>query len=279
MDQEERRRVLYETAQYVAAGWERQRALIDEATAPVREWMVRELAPRPGDRILELASGAGETGFDAAVLVGETGRLTSTDFAPAMSDVARRRGAERGLSNVEYRVMDAERIDLTDDAFDGVLCRFGYMLMADPASALAQTRRVLRPGGRLALAVWSAPERNPWLVIGTRLLVERGLVPPPDPDAPSPFAMADEERTRSLLEGAGFADVRTEEVAVRMRYRDVEHYLTVAQDTAFPVARALRGLSEAERAGLADALGQAFEPFAGDGGYALPGVALAAVAA
>ena len=279
MDQEERRRALYETSQYVAAGWERQRPLIDEATTPVREWMVRELAPRPGERILELASGPGETGFDAAVLVGETGRLVSTDFAPAMSDVARRRGAERGLTNVEYRVMDAERIDLPDDAFDGVLCRFGYMLMADPASALAQTRRVLRPGGRLALAVWADPERNPWLTIGSRMLVERGLVPPPDPDAPSPFAMADAGRTRSLLEGAGFADVRIEEVAVWMRYRDVEHYLTVAQDTAFPVARALRGLSEAERAGLADALGQAFEPFAGDGGYALPGVALAAVAA
>jgi len=278
MDQEERRRALYETSQYVAAGWERQRPLIDEATTPVREWMVRELAPRPGERILELASGPGETGFDAAVLVGETGRLVSTDFAPAMSDVARRRGAERGLTNVEYRVMDAERIDLPDDAFDGVLCRFGYMLMADPASALAQTRRVLRPGGRLALAVWADPERNPWLTIGSRMLVERGLVPPPDPDAPSPFAMADAGRTRSLLEGAGFADVRIEEVAVWMRYRDVEHYLTVAQDTAFPVAKALRGLSEAERAGLADALAEAFEPFAGDGGYALPGVAVAAVA-
>jgi ubiquinone/menaquinone biosynthesis C-methylase UbiE len=77
---------------------------------------------------------------------------------------SRRRGAELGVNNVEYRVMDAERIELDADSVDGVLCRFGYMLMADPAAALRKTRRVLRRGGRLTLAVWGAPERNPFLL-------------------------------------------------------------------------------------------------------------------
>jgi ubiquinone/menaquinone biosynthesis C-methylase UbiE len=111
--------------------------------------MLRELAPREGDTVLELAAGVGETGFDAAALIGERGRLISTELSPAMLDAARRRGAERGIHNVEYRVVDAERNELDGDSVDGVLCRFGYMLMADPAAALAETRRArgLGPSG------------------------------------------------------------------------------------------------------------------------------------
>ena len=183
---EKQRREIYGIAEAIAPGWERWRARIEAGTAPVREWMIQELAPRPGDTVLELAAGAGDTGFEAAAIVGERGRLISTDFSPAMVEVAGRRGAELGLANVDYRVMDAERIELDADSVDGVLCRFGYMLMADPAAAFAETRRVLRPGGRLALAVWGAAERNPWASIGFGLLVERGHMPPPEPGRSGP---------------------------------------------------------------------------------------------
>jgi hypothetical protein len=181
--------------------------------------------------VLELAAGAGDTGFEAAVMVSERGRLISTDFSPEMVQVARRRGDELGLRNVDYRVMDAERIELDADSVDGVLCRFGYMLMADPAAALSETRRVLRPDGRLTLSVWSAPERNPWITILARILVERGHMSPPEPGAPDPFSMASEERTRTLLRGAGFTAVRTEEVGVRFAFRDIDDYLSYASDT------------------------------------------------
>jgi ubiquinone/menaquinone biosynthesis C-methylase UbiE len=151
---EQRRREIYEVAEAIAPTWERRRAYVEAVSTPAREWMLRELGPRAGDTVLELAAGVGETGFDAAELVGERGRLISTEFSPAMLEAARRRGAERGLGIVEYRVIDAERIQLEADSVDGVLCRFGYMLMADPARALAETRRVLRPGGRLADTPW-----------------------------------------------------------------------------------------------------------------------------
>jgi ubiquinone/menaquinone biosynthesis C-methylase UbiE len=275
---EDYRRTIYEIAEAIAPGWERWRARNEEITAPVREWMLKELAPRLGDTVLELAAGAGDTGFEAAAIVGERGRLISTDFSPAMMEVARRRGAELGLRNVDYRVMDAERIELDADSVDGVLCRFGYMLMADPAAALAETRRVLRPGGRLALAVWSAPERNPWATIGFGLLVEHGHMPPPEPGAPSPFAMASEEHTRALLEGAGFTAVRTEEVQVRFAFRDLDEYTTYATDTGGPAALVLRGLPEDEREALKTQLTAAFAAFGADAGYELPGVALNAVA-
>jgi ubiquinone/menaquinone biosynthesis C-methylase UbiE len=275
---EKQRREIYEIAEAIAPGLERWRARIEEITTPAREWMIEELAPRPGDTVLELAAGAGDTGFEAAAIVGERGRLISTDFSPAMVQVARRRGAELGLGNVDYRVMDAERIELDADSVDGVLCRFGYMLMTDPAAALAETRRVLRSGGRLALAVWGAPERNPWATIGFGLLIERGHMPPPEPGAPSPFALASEEHMRALLEGAGFTAVRTEEVPVRFTFRDIDDYTTYATDIGGPAALVLRRLPEDEREALKTQLGAAFAPFAAAVGYEIPGVALCAAA-
>jgi ubiquinone/menaquinone biosynthesis C-methylase UbiE len=156
-------------AEAIAPGWERRRPFIDETTAPVREWMIQALGPQPGETLLELAAGAGEVGFAAAARIGETGRLITTDVSPAMLDVARRRGAELGLDNVDYAVMDAEQIELEDESVDGILCRFAYMLMPDPQTALDEARRVLRRGGRLALAVWGPAERNPFFsLVGMR---------------------------------------------------------------------------------------------------------------
>jgi SAM-dependent methyltransferase len=278
MQPEEYRRASLATWKAMAPGWERWRAEVEATSTPVRKWLLRELAPQPGDTILELAAGPGDTGFAAAAVVGDHGQLISTDFSPEMVDVARRRSAELGLRNVEHRVMDAERIELDDASVDGVLCRFGYMLMPDPGAALSETRRVLRPGGRLALAVWRAAGRNPWISIAGRMLVERGHVPPPEPGAPGIFSMASDERIRDLLADAGFTAVRMEDLPVRFVYRDVDDYVRRARDTGGVFAMVFRQVSEGERDAMKAELARAFTPFAVDGGYELPGVALAAVA-
>ena len=275
---EEQRRQTYEIAEAIAPTWEARRAYLEGVSAPVRRWLLTALAPHPGETVLELAAGVGDTGFEAAATLGEGGRLLSTDFSPAMVEAARRRARELGVKNVEHRVMDAERIDLDADSVDGVLCRFGYMLMADQAAALAETSRVLRAGGRLALAVWGPPERNPFFVTIALSLVQHGHVPTPEPPGPPVFSMASAERTTALLEGAGFAEVRTEEVAVQFEVPDVDEYLSVVADTSGPLGLALRGLSDSERAPVKADMEDSLPRFAAESGYEIPGIALCAVA-
>jgi ubiquinone/menaquinone biosynthesis C-methylase UbiE len=278
VDVEEYRRTSQQVWEVMAPGWERWRAQLAEALTPVREWLIGKLAPQPRQTVLELGAGTGETGFEAAALLGEDGRLVSSDFSSEMVEVARRRGAQLGLGNVDYLVIDAERIELDSGSVDGVLCQSTYMLAADPAAALAETRRVLRPGGRLALSAWGAPERNPWASIGGMILIQRGHLPPPEPGVPGVFSMASAERARALLDGAGFTSVRTEEVPVRFAFRALEDYEQWVIDVAGQFAMVLRALPEDEREVLRERLREAFVPFATNGGYELPGLALCAVA-
>ena len=278
MDVEEYRRASREVWEAMAPGWERRRAQLAEALSPVREWLIRELGAQPGDTVLELGAGTGETGFEAARLLGDDGRLVSSDFSPEMVEVARRRGAQLGLGNVDHRVIDAEHIELDPDSVDGVLCQSAYMLVSDPEAALAETRRVLRPGGRLTLSVWGAPERNPWASIGGMILIERGHMPPPEPGAPGVFSLASPERTTALLDSAGFTSVRTEDVQIRFAFRDLDDYEQWVIDVGGPLAMILRELQEEEREVLKGRLAEAFVPFATGGGYELPGVAVCAVA-
>jgi SAM-dependent methyltransferase len=202
MAREDYRSASYEIWQAMAAGWDRERCWMWEASRAVSEEMLKALGPERGQTILELAAGTGETGFAAARAIGPDGRLISTDFSPEMVAAARRESERLGLANVEHREMDAERMDLDDDSVDGVLCRWGYMLMADPATALAETRRVLRDGGRLSLSVWGAAERNPWASLPAKALMEHTGAPPPNPKDPGIFAMAAPERVRSLVQDA-----------------------------------------------------------------------------
>src|SRR3712207_5408574 len=163
----------------VAPGWHAQREELWKASRPVSEWMIRRLDPKLGDTVLELAAGLADTGLMAARLVGEAGRVIVTDFTPEMIAAARRRADELDVHNAEFRVLDAERMDLQTNTVDGVLCRWAYMLMIDPSAALAETRRVLRPGGRLAFSVWAARERNPALSLAATVLMQLGLIAPP----------------------------------------------------------------------------------------------------
>ena len=278
MDQDEQRRVRLENWAAMAAGWEREREERERVAAPVTDWLVRELAPKPGDVILELAAGQGDVGFAVAALLGESGRLIASDFSPAMLELARGRGDELGLTNVEFREFDAEDLDLEENSVGGVVCRWGYMLMPNPTIALAETRRVLRPGGRVAFAVWASGDRNPWVSAASRILVEYGHMPPPERGEPGMFALGDKQELRALVEDAGFADVQVDDVSVHSDYRDVDEYVRRSTERGGMFSRAWAAAPESQRQAMTEELRDAFEPFAVEGGYELPGLAICVVA-
>jgi len=262
-----------------AAGWGARAEELQEAAGAVSAWLVEAIRPQPGQTVLELAAGPGVTGFLAAELVQPGGTLISSDFAEPMLEVARQRATAQGLDNVEFRVVDAESIDLDTASVDGVLCRWGYMLMADPAAALGETRRVLRPGGRVALAAWDGPEANPWATAMMPSLLKRSLVPVPDPKDPGMFAFAGPGKIEGLLGDAGFLDVEVGAVDVEMVYDDAGDWLAVTTDCSRPFADAMAEVDDATKAQVAEEIAQVLEPFrADDAKLHLPGRSLVAAA-
>ena len=236
---DEQKHLIYDIAEATAPTWEQRRADVEEVATPVREWMLRELRPQDGDTVLELAAGVARPGSRRLRSWARAGRLITSDFSPAMLEAARRRGAELGVANADYRIIDGERIELDDDSVDGVLCRFGYMLMPDSAAAFAETRRMLRPGGRPARGLGRTGTKPFFAIIGITL-VERGTSRRPDPAGTEAVQHASPERLDGLLRDAGFAEVRIEEVHGRFVIPDVDEYLSVIADTAGPIGLALR---------------------------------------
>lgn len=262
----------------MAPGWDERHAYLEEIARPVTVRMLELLDPSAGDAILDLAAGTGVVGFSAAALVGPTGRVIVSDFADAMVDVARRRAAQLGLDRVECRVLDAEHLDLPDASVDGVLCRWGYMLMADPAAALAETRRVLRGDGRVACAVFAGPAQNPWAALPASVLQQRGHLPPPEAGAPGILALGDPDRLRRLFAQAGFADPAIEEVAFGFRFVGADDYWDFLTHAAGAIAMVLERLDPDERervrAGIVEQLGA----FGGPGQIELAATSLVAAA-
>jgi SAM-dependent methyltransferase len=256
----------------MAAGWQTYNDYIWDVSRKVGEWLVEKLEPQPGQTILDVAAGPGDTGFVAARLIGESGRLISTDFAPHMVEVAKGRAESVGVGNVDFKVMDAEDMDLADDSVDGVLCRWGLMLMVDPGKALTEMNRVVRDGGRIAFSVWGGPELNPWVTLTGMVMTQRGYPPGGDPFAPGGmFSMSDEDRIAPLLKEAGLEAQETERMSVTWRFTDFDDFWKFVTELAGAVSALIRTLPDHEIAGLKDDLKTALEAFRVEDGYAFPG--------
>jgi SAM-dependent methyltransferase len=260
--------------QRMAAGWERQNDRQWAATNAVSLDLVERLAAAPGDVVLELAAGIGQT----SLLLAERGaHVISTDFAPAMVEAAQRLSTRLGVTGIEHRVVDAENIDLPEASVDGVLCRWGLMLFGDPVRALAEIRRVLRAGGRFACSVWATADANAWASVAGRAMAEAGVMPPPAPGEPGMFTLGAPGRLEEILGAAGFADVEVGAVDITFAYADFDEYWATMLELGGAIAQAVAGLSSAEEQSLREEIERRLQPFATEDGIVFGGRCLNAV--
>jgi SAM-dependent methyltransferase len=280
VDPDQQRADLRESWESAAAGWGSHAEQVREWGMPVSVAMIDALHLQPGQRVLELAAGPGDTGFLAAEIIAPGGGvLLSSDGADAMLEVARARAAQLGVTNVEFKQLELEWIDLPTATVDAVLCRWGIMLTVDPEAAAREIRRVLRAGGRAAFSVWDTPERNPWATIFNRALVDLSFAQPPDPDAPGPFSLAPPGRLQELLEDAGFTAVEVSTVAVVRRFPSFEVYLGEMAETSPSFGSVWHKIDADERAEISARLVADLVPYtADDGSVSVPGSCLVAAA-
>jgi SAM-dependent methyltransferase len=262
----------------VARSWEEHAAFIDARSAAVSERMLDLARPRPGDRVLELACGPGGVGLAAAERVSPGGEVVLSDVTREMTSIASARASSLGLSNVRTCELDLEQIAEPDASYDVVLCREGIMLVPDPSRAAREIRRVLRPGGRVALAVWGPRERNPWLAVLFDAASAQLGAPVPPPGIPGPFSLQDRRELAALLAGADLSEVVISEVPNPLRVTSFEEWWVVVAALSGPLARRLAALPEPARLAIRAQSQEAMTVYAAPAGLEIPGVTLVATA-
>lgn len=281
-DPDEQRAGILDGWEHAAAGWGRRAQRVRDWGMPVSTWMIEQLSLQPGQRLLELAAGPGDTGFLAAELIAPGGTLISSDATEGMLEVARQRAGDLDLSSVklEFKQLEIEWIDLPTASVDAILCRWAYMLTVDPEAGMREARRVLAPGGRIAVAVWDGPEANPWATIPTDALIQGGYIEPIDRAVSAGiFSLADPQRLQEMLEEAGFVDVLVESIDLTRAYDRFDKFWDESLELSPSLSVALERLTGEQREDVRRRAAALAQPFTeSDGAAHLPGVSLVASA-
>jgi len=186
--------------------WAEVRVPLELQLAPLGRRALRALTPKPGEHVLDIGCGGGETAVELACAVAPDGTVVGIDRSAAVLAFARL--AAKGCERVRFVQADAQVFDFGPAPFDAAFSRFGVMFFDDPVAAFMNIRRSLRPNGRLAFVCWRALEENQLDMLPLKA-AQVHLPPQPahDPDAPGPFAFANPNRVRGILETAGFAEI------------------------------------------------------------------------
>jgi SAM-dependent methyltransferase len=235
-----------ETWAGLSSGWEKWDAVIMDQLGPVGAAMIDRLAITDDHQHLDIASGTGEPGLTIARLAPH-GRVVLTDLVEEMLDIAERRAAAQGITNVETRVCSADDLPFEDATFDGVSVRFGYMFFPDLAAATAEFARVLRPGGRLCASVWIEPGANPWTSIAMQAIATEAEVPPADPNGPNMYRCAAPGSIGALYEQSGLAEVEEWDVPVELVTQSPEEYWDMISEHVSLAVAALQQVDDPAR--------------------------------
>ena len=238
---------------YSAASYEE--LMVPGLFAPWASHLVQSANPQPGERVLDVACGTGIVARTIALRVGSGGSVVGLDLSPDMIDVARAAAEAEGVA-VEWRASPAERLPFPGDSFDLVLCQFGLMFFTDRHAALAEMRRVLRPGGRVVVSVWQGLDRHPFYQklhdASSRRLGKSSVG--------AVFSLGDSDELRSLLTAAGFVDVEIEPVSITARYSNPPEFLAWELDVDPAETPALQNLDAESRHAILATLNDAMQP-------------------
>jgi len=274
---DDERDILLDAWQEASQGWGRQADGVRDSAMPVSVWMLDHAELKPGLSVLELAAGPGDTGFMAVERIQPGGALISSDAVAGMLDVARERAQELGVEHVEFKQLQLEWIDIPTATIDVVLVKWAVMLLLDPSAALRECRRVLKPGGRLVIAVWEGPERNPWATIPQRAMVELGHMQPLASGGPGMFALADHAELRELLADAGLFDIEIEPIEMPRGYASVTAWIGETIDLSRSFKGVWSQLGDEDRRELRARIAELAEDYLdADGAVVLPAASLGA---
>jgi len=263
---------LTESADWWSAGQVRRQQTYGAAT----EMMLEVASVQPGSRVLDVAAGTGDQTLMAARRVGPTGNVLATDNSASMLEVAAEAARKEGLTNVETRVMNSENLALDADSFDAVICRNALMLFPNPAKALTEMRRVVKPTGKVVLVVFSVLEKNPYHGIFYGIVRRLGNIPPPTPGEPWMYALGDPGALEDVYRRAGFLNVSVHAVPIPRRFPSAADAIRSMRNSAGDLREIISQLNEAERETAWAEIEQELRQFEGPNGFEAPGEALIA---
>ena len=250
----------------VADGWKKWWPSIEKGAQAISSHLVDCAGIKPGDRVLDVATGIGEPAVTAARRVGESGRVLATDQSEQMLEVAKERVAELGLKNISFQTADCETLDISESDFNAVLCRWGLMFLPDPQASVKRMHDLLVPGGGVAAAVWGTPDKAPGLSLSVKVIMKMLNTPPPEPGTPGPFAMADMDKLKILFESAGFSDLKIEPKMVEFSWTSAEEHTQWIKDIASPMKAMLADKPEDVQTTVWNAVTEAAKAYEADDG-------------
>jgi ubiquinone/menaquinone biosynthesis C-methylase UbiE len=242
----------------VANGWLKWWKITETAGENISKRMIELAEIKQGSRVLDISTGIGEPSITAAQRVGKNGHVLAIDISPQMLSVAKERAISRGLQDlIEFKEGDAETTDLPSSTFDAALCRFGLMFLPNVKAGLSNIHESLVNEGRFAAAVWASPEKVPFISLPFNILLKETNIPPPPPNAPGPFSLADEKLLKDYFSSSGFKDVTIERHNMIFNFSSPEEFTNFVCETASPVQVMLSNQSEERKKEILKAITEA----------------------